>query len=121
MFFKFAIILTSMLAESAVFVGSTSTRLGGTAQSIKAGGDGATETLSLRKMKKIQVDDAITFHDNKTADKNESPSFRGLRKVNDWKDWNHGTIEFAAKRRDSIEICAPSASKDNDTLFLFLR
>ena len=37
------------------------------------------------------------------------------------KDWNHGTYEVAAKRRDSIEVCAPSASKHGDTLFLFLR
>ena len=36
-------------------------------------------------------------------------------------DWNHGTYEVAAKRRDSIEVCAPSASKHGDTLFLFLR
>lgn len=121
MLFKFAIVLTSMLAETAVIVGSTSTRLGRTAQSISAGGHGETETLQLRKMKKVQVETAITSHDSEATDKNESPSFRGLREANNSKDWNHGTNEVAAKRKDSIEICAPSAAKDGDTLFLFLR
>jgi hypothetical protein len=36
-------------------------------------------------------------------------------------DWNHGTYQVAAKRRDSIEVCAPSESNHGDTLFLFLR
>lgn len=121
MLFKFAIVLTSMLAETAVFVGSTSTRLGRTAQSISTGGYGETETIQLRKMKKVQVEEAIALHDSESSDKNEPPSFRGLRKANDSEDWNHGTVEVAAKRRDSIEICAPSAAKDGDTLFLFLR
>jgi hypothetical protein len=34
---------------------------------------------------------------------------------------NHGTNEVAAKRRDRMEVCAPSATKDGYTLFLFLR
>jgi hypothetical protein len=119
MLVKFTIVLLFTLAQTAVLVGSTSTLLGRTAQSIKAGGKGEKETHHLRKMKKGQVDELITLQNGETID--FIPNLRALRRENNSKDWNHGTNEAAAKRRDRMEVCAPSATKDGDTLFLFLR
>jgi hypothetical protein len=119
MLVKFAIVLLFTLVQTAVLVGSTSTGLGRTAQSIKAGGKGEKETHHLRKMKKGQVDESITLQNGETI--NFIPVLWALRRENNSKDWNHGTSKVAAKRRDHMEVCAPSATKDGDTLFLFLR
>ena len=53
---------------------------------------------------------SVLSHDDDGVDEDENHE-----------DWNHGTYEVAAKRRDSIEVCSPSASEHGDTLFLFLR
>ena len=111
---KFAIVLLSTLAQCAVLVEST-TRLGRTAQDIEVGGDGEKQTNHLRKMKTVQGGESI-------ADSSSFiPGLRALRGENDSKNWNHGTYKVAAKRRDSMEVCSPSATRGGDTLFLFLR
>ena len=115
--YKFALVLLSTLAQTTVLVEST--RLGRTAQ----GGDGKMETQV--KMMQVQVDESIAPQDDETIDEDDSLSFipglRALRRENNEKVWNHGTFEVAAKRRGSIEVCAPSATRDGDTLFFFLR
>jgi hypothetical protein len=117
MMYKFALVLLSTLAQTTVLVEST--RLGRTAQ----GGDGKMETQV--KMMQVQVDESIAPQDDEAIDEDDSPSFipglRALRRENNAKVWNHGTFEVAAKRRGSIEVCAPSATQDGDTLFFFLR
>jgi hypothetical protein len=152
MIIKLAIVLLSALVQTAVLAESTSSRLGRTAQIIKAGGDGDTRANHLRKATKVQdgTSTTIALLDGDNID--EVQDVRALRRrrrrsrrsrgdtkpdttlssalprdddddVEDEnrEDWNHGTYEVAAKRRDSIEVCAPSASKHGDTLFLFLR
>jgi hypothetical protein len=122
---KFAIVLLSTLAQCAVLVESSSTRLGRTAQDIKAGGDGEKQTNHLRKTKTVQGGESIAHQDGETINEGDSSSFipglRALRGENDSKNWNHGTYKVAAKRRDSMEVCSPSATRGGDTLFLFLR
>ena len=143
MSFKLAIVLLSALVQTAVLAESTSSRLGRTVQIIKAGGDGDTHANHLRKATKVQDDmlTTIALLDGGNIDKvqdvralrrrrrrrsRRSRRSRGDTKIGDdedenREDWNHGTYEVAAKRRDSIEVCAPSESKHGDTLFLFLR
>ncbi len=117
---KFAIVLLFTLVQTAVLVGSTSTGLERTAQSIKAGDKGEKETHHLRKMKKVQVDKSIMLQSGETI--NFIPGLLwALRRKNKSKEWNHGTNKVAAKRRDRMEVCAPSATKDGNTLFPFLR
>jgi hypothetical protein len=124
MLVKLAIILLFTLTQTAVLVGSIATGLGRTGHSIKADVKGEKETHNLRKMKKGQVDESITLQDGEIIDMDDSPiipGLRALRREKNSKDWNHGTKEVVAKHRDRVEVCAPSATKDGDTLFLFLR
>jgi hypothetical protein len=119
MLVKFAIVLLFTLAQTTILVGSTSTGLEHTAQSIKAGSKGKKETHHLRKMKKGQVDESITLQNGERIA--FIPGLQALRREDNSKDWNHGMSKVAAKRSDCMEVCAPSATKDGDTLFLFLR
>jgi hypothetical protein len=119
MLVKFAIVVLFTLAQTAILVGSTSTGLERTAQSIKAGGKGKKETHHLRKMKKGQVAKLITLQNGEKIA--FIPGLWALRRENNSKGWNHGTNKVAAKRRDRMEVCAPSATKDGNTLLLFLR
>jgi hypothetical protein len=121
MLVKLAILLLFTLAQTVVLVGSTSTGLGRAGHFIKADGKVEKETHNLRKMKKGQIDELISLQDGDTDVSPIIPGLRALRRENNSKNWNHGTIEVAAKRRDRMEVCAPSATKDGDTLFLFLR
>lgn len=124
MLVKLAIVLLFTLAQTVVLVGSTFTGLVRAGHFIKADGKGEEETHNLRKMKKGQVDESIALQDGDTIDMDDSPiipGLRALRRENNSKNWNHGTNEVAAKRRDRMEVCAPSTTKDGDTLFLFLR
>ena len=120
MLVKLAIVLLFTLAQTVVLVGSTSTGLGRAGHFIKADGKVEKETHNLRKMKKGQIDELISLQDGDTDDSPIIPGLRALRRENNSKNWNHGTIEVAAKR-NRMEVCAPSATKDGDTLFLFLR
>ena len=119
-----AIVLLSTFSQYAVLVESGSTRLGRTAQDI-TGGDGKKQANHLRKMKTVHGGESIAHQDGETIDEGDSSSFipglRSLRGENDLKNWNHGTYKVSAKRRDSMEVCSPSATRDGDTLFLFLR
>ena len=122
---KIAIVLLSTLAQRAVLAGSTSSRLGRIAQDINAGGENEKQTNHLRKMKKVHGGKSNAIQDDETNDENDSPSFtpglRALRGEDDSKNWNHGTNKGAAQRRDSVKVCAPSATRSGDTLFVFLR
>jgi hypothetical protein len=110
---KFAIVLLSTLAQRAVLAGSTSTRLGRTAQ----------DASHLRKTKKFQGGKSIAIQNGKQIDENDSPFIPGLRaptREDDTMIWNHGSYAVASKS-GSIEINVPQDTKVGDTLFLFLR
>ena len=114
MIVKFAIVLLSTLAQCAVLVEST-TRLGRTAQDIKAGGDGEKQTNHLRKMKTVQGGESI-------ADSSSFiPGLRALRGEDDSRNWNHGSYAVASKRSGNIKLNVPQDTQIGDTLFLFLR
>ena len=57
---KIAIVLLSTLVQRAILAGSTSTRLGRTAQDA-GGGDGEKQTNHLRKTKKVKVASRLQF------------------------------------------------------------
>jgi hypothetical protein len=111
---KFAIVLLSTLAQRAVLAGSTSTRLGRTAQ----------DAGHLRKTKKFQGGKAIAIQNGKTIDENHSPFIPGLRALtreDDSKIWNHGSYAVAASKSGYITLNVPQDTEVGDTLFLFLR
>jgi hypothetical protein len=84
MFVKFAIVLLFTLAQTAVLVGSTSTGIECTAQSIKAGNKGKKESHHLRKTKKVQVDESIMLQNGETI--NFIPGLWALRRETNLKD-----------------------------------
>jgi hypothetical protein len=125
MIVRFAIVLLSTFAQHAALAGSTSTRIVRTAQDIKAGGDKEKRTNRLRQAKKVEPVETSALRDGDMINEGgESPNSLGLRALigeNDSRNWNHGTYKNPANRRDRMEICAPSATRDGDTLFAFLR
>ena len=124
MIVKLAIVLTSTFAQLAT--GSTSAKLARIAQDTKAGGDEERRTNHSRQAKKVGPVETIALRDGDMVNEGgESPNsilgLRALRGENDSRNWNHGTSKTPANRRDRMEICAPSATRDGDTLFAFLR
>ena len=119
---KIAIVLLSTLTQRAVLAGSTSTRLGRTAQDA-GGGDGEKQTNHLRKTKNVRGK-SIAIQYGKTIDENDSPSFtpglRALRGEDDSENWNRGSYAVASKS-GSIKLNVPKDTQVGDTLFLFLR
>lgn len=118
---KFAIILLSTLIQTVLIV---------TAH------DDITvkkkQTSHLRKLKKI-VQEVVTRGNTSIENEDDYPltssngdvssssiNHRVLRKESKY-EWNRGTYEVAAGRRQSIQICAPNLASKDDTLFLFLR
>jgi hypothetical protein len=120
---KIAIVLLSTLAQRAVLAGSTSKRLGRTAQDA-GGGDGEKQTNHLRKTKKVQGGKSIAIQDGITIDENDSSSFtpglRALRGEDDSENWNRGSYAVASTS-GSIKLNVPKDTQVGDTLFLFLR
>ncbi|KAL3810506.1 hypothetical protein ACHAXA_005648 [Cyclostephanos tholiformis] len=95
------------------------------AHDIKAGGDEEKRNNHL-KAKKVKSDESMALQDGEMINEGDDspsliPGLRALRGENDSRNWNHGTYKVPAKRRESMEICAPSATRDGDTLFAFLR
>ena len=126
---KFAIILLSTLIQTVVIVTAHDDI---TAELVENGSIKKKQTSHLRKLKKI-VQEAVTRGNTSIENKDDYPltssngnvssssiNHRVLRKESKY-EWNRGTYEVAAGRRQSIQICAPNLASKDDTLFLFLR
>lgn len=123
---KFAIILLSTLIQTVVIVTAHDDI---TAKLVENGPIKKKQTSHLRKLKKI-VQEAVTRGNTSIDDysltssngdvSSSSINHRVLRKESKY-EWNRGTYEVAAGKRQSIKICAPNSASKDDTLFLFLR
>lgn len=123
---KFAIILLSTLIQTVVIVTAHDDI---TAKLVENGSIKKKQTSHLRKLKKI-VQEAVTRGNTSIDDysltssngdvSSSSINHRVLRKESKY-EWNRGTYEVAAGKRQSIKICAPNSASRDDTLFLFLR
>lgn len=123
---KFAIILLSTLIQTVVIVTAHDDI---TAKLVENGSIKKKQTSHLRKLKKI-VQEAVTRGNTPIDDysltssngdvSSSSINHRVLRKESKY-EWNRGTYEVAAGKRQSIKICAPNSASKDDTLFLFLR
>jgi len=126
---KFAIILLSTLIQTVVIVTAHDDI---TAELVENGSIMKKQTSHLRKLKKI-VQEVVTRGNTSIENEDDYPltssngdvssssiNHRVLRKESKY-EWNRGTYEVAAGRRQSIQICAPNLASKDDTLFLFLR